>query len=134
MITVILAALVLTGCTGEVTNGPATTPVPRVIDVKIVDTDDYQGPIPMTLSATAGEVIELRVTNEDHNFRTFGITSNFHPIVVKGPGVNTGMLELRPDQTKSIIFEVEIGTYTFSCGNGGCDIHLRVSGVIEVIQ
>ena len=129
-----LVALVLTGCAGEVTNGPATTTVPRVLDVKIADTDDYQGPIPMSLTANAGEVIELRVTNEDHNSRKFNISANIHPIVVKGPGVHMGMFELQPGQTKSIIFMVEAGTYTFACGNPECDIHILVSGTIEVIQ
>lgn len=129
---ILVAGLVLTGCALKPTLTP--TAGPTVLEVKAVDTDEYQGFMPSQLTAKAGDTIELRVTNEDYKTRTADPMANAHPIILTGPGVNMGILELNPGQTKSITFTVEEGTYRFYCSEGACDIHVDLVGTIEVTK
>jgi len=131
---ILVAGLVLTGCAQKPTETPAPTESAKVLDVKVVDTDEYQGFIPSELMAKAGDTIELRVTNEDYKARTGSPLSNAHPISVVGPGMSRGILELNPGQTKSVTFTVQEGTYRFYCSEGACDIHTDLAGVIEVTK
>ncbi len=134
VLVIILSETLLLGCTGKENVIPPTPNDRRVIDVKIVDTDDYQGPMPRNLTGEAGELIELRITNEDHRTRNNEIGANYHPIVLRGPGINVGIPDLSPGDTKSIIFTAKTGMYTFSCANGACDIHTSVYGAIEIFD
>ncbi len=134
LLIVLISATVLFGCAAEES---VTSPNPvagRVIDVKIIDTEDYKGPMPKNLTGRAGELIELRLSNEDHLLRSGEIIDSFHPIVLRGPGVNRGILSLRPGDIKSITFTAQAGIYTFSCTNTVCDIHQHVTGTIEIVN
>lgn len=131
---ILVAGLVLTGCAPKPTETPPTEGPTVLLEVKAVDTDEYQGFIPSNFTAKAGDTIELRVTNDDYRARTAHPLADAHPIMLVGPGVSMGILELNPGQTKSITFTVEEGTYRFYCSEGACDIHADLVGIIEVTK
>jgi plastocyanin len=133
IITTVIAAatLPLVGCTRDVTDSPGTIEY-KVIDIRIVDTTEYQGFIPDKVMVRAGEQVELRVLNEDNNTRLQGQSANSHPIVLRGSTINKGIPSLSPGQTKSITFRAEVGIYYYSCANPACDIHTHLSGTILV--
>lgn len=133
---ILLGSLILVRYTpsGEVV-APSDEPSNvKVLEVVILDTDEYQGFMPSEFTAKVGDTIELKVVNEDYNSRTSGSLANSHPITLVGPDVSMGIIGLNPGQTKSIIFTVKEGTYKFYCSQGECDIHLQLAGIIEVTE
>lgn len=131
---ILVAGLVFNGCTSKPTPTRIAMDGGWVLLVEIIDTDKYQGYMPGKFTAKVGEVIELRVTNEDYNERTTDQLVNAHGIILTGPGVSKSILELTPGQTKSITFTVKWGTYQFWCAQEECDIHEDLWGKIEVTE
>jgi plastocyanin len=121
----------LVGCNREVTDSASTIEY-KVIDIRIVDTTEYQGFIPDKIIVRPGEQVELRFFNEDKNTRIQGQSANSHPIVFRGKNINKGIPDLSSGQVGSITFISEVGTFYYSCANGGCDIHTQLSGTILV--
>jgi hypothetical protein len=85
---ILLVTFVLGGCGSQTSIYPdnANNTGHRVRDSKILENDQYQEPSPRNLTAKPGEVIELRVTNEDYKARTSEQSANSHPMFLGGPG------------------------------------------------
>lgn len=130
----LIAMLISAACGREPAPTPTITPPTTTLNTMIVDTDQYQGFTPSELRARAGDLVELTITNEDHRARKADPAANSHPIVLVGPNVSKGILELRPGQTKTITFTATEGTYRFFCAEGACDIHNRLRGTIVVTE
>ncbi len=105
-----------------------------VVVVTIVDTDAGQGFTPNRFTLPAGLLIELRFLNADYRTRNSEASANSHPVSLKGPGLDTGILELEPGDSQTIIFTTQTGTIIFSCTNPACDIHDKLSGIILIID